>query len=83
MIIRLVVRGYLGSELIFRQNLALDSALVDSVIAAMAPKHSAAMAAHELDMIEFEFPDDPNPDERFFRIGTNPDGMVMPIEVDL
>jgi hypothetical protein len=40
------------------------------------------MAAGTLDMIELEFLDEPNQLERYYRFGVNPDGMVMPIEVD-
>jgi hypothetical protein len=83
MIMRMVARGYLGDELVFRENITLDEEQLENVVADMALRHSAAMAADELDMIEFEFLDEPDPDQRFFRIGTNPDGMVMPIEVDL
>jgi len=34
-------------------------------------------------MIELEFLDEPNPLERFFRFGSDPSGMVMPIKVIL
>lgn len=83
MIIRLVIRGYAAGEVRWKESVLVDSNRLDDVVADMAGRHSTAMAAGELDMIEFEFLDDPDQDHRFFRIGTDPSGMVMPIQVDL
>jgi hypothetical protein len=32
-------------------------------------------------MVELEFLDEPNPHHRYFRFGTNPAGMVLPIAI--
>lgn len=83
MIIRLAIRGYAAGEVRWKESVLVDSNRLESVVSDMANRHAAAMAAHELHMIEFEFLDDPNPNQRFFRIGTDPSGMVIPIGFEL
>lgn len=61
----------------------MTEAALETLLPKLAAKHAKAMVAHELHMIEIEFLDEPNPLERFFRFGTDPSGMVIPIAVDL
>ena len=81
--IRLVIRGFVGAKILFEDRVTLDDAQLENLLPRLAKKHAAAMAAHELHMLEFEFLDEPDLNERFFRIGTDPAGMVMPVEIDL
>jgi hypothetical protein len=83
MTIRLMVRGYLGKVLQFELPWEIDEHNLDTVLPALAKQHAHAMSAGLLGMIEIEFLDEPNPHERFFRIGTDPSGMVMPMEFKL
>jgi hypothetical protein len=83
MIMRLAIRGYRGREVQFEETVILGSAHLENLVADLATEHAAAMKAGTLSMVEIEFLDDPNPDERFFRIGTDPSGMVIPIAIDL
>ena len=82
MIHRLVIRGFARGKRQFEDRVEVDGEQFDAVISALATKHAAAMAAHELHMIEVEFLDAPE-SERFFRFGTDPSGMVIPIRVNL
>jgi len=73
--LRVIERGYLRGERVFEKRVRWVRA--DKAVAELAERHAQAMAAGEWDMVELEFPDCP-PDDRFFRIGTNPAGMVRP-----
>ncbi len=81
--IRLAIRGYAGRPVQFEERMELEEPGLEDVVGQMAEAHAGAMAAGLLNMIEIEFLDEPDPNERFFRIGTSPSGMVMPIEVNL
>jgi len=73
--IRMIERGYLGPQLVYEKPVRWVEA--SAALAELAERHAQAMAAGKLDMVELEFPDCP-PDDRYFRIGTNPAGMVRP-----
>lgn len=47
----------------------------------VAERHIHALP--EKHMLEVEFPDDPDPRHRFFRIGTETIGMVRPIAIEV
>ena len=81
--IRLAIRGIVGGKILFEDRVTLDDAQLENLLPRLAKKHAAAMAAHELHMLEFEFLDEPDPMQRFFRFGTDPAGMVIPIDFDL
>ena len=80
MIFRLAIRGYVGKHLLFDDRIEIAECDIDSVVPRLAEQHATAMAEHRLHMIEIEFLDEPNPNERFFRIGTDPSGMVLPAQ---
>lgn len=83
--IRLAIRGFGGMlrQCVFEDRLEVREEEIESLLPALAKKHGERLASHELYMIEFEFLDEPNPNERFFRFGTDPGGMVAPIAIDL
>lgn len=76
--IRVFVDGIRQSE--DRLELELDA--LDTLMPDLASKHAAMMATRR-GMVEIEFLDELNPDQRFFRIGTDPAGTVLPPAVDL
>ena len=83
MILRVAIRGFAGRKVLFEDRVDVDSDDLDEFLPALATKHSLAMVQHRLHMIEIEFLDEPDPLQRFFRIGTDPSGMVVPIGVRL
>lgn len=80
--LRIAIRGYAGKRLVFEDHADIPNEKLEDLLPDLAEKHAHAMAAHELHMIEIEFLDEANQNERFFRFGTDPAGMVMPMRVD-
>lgn len=80
---RLAIRGFAGGCLRFEDLLDANDDEIEKLIPSLAEKHVNSFRDRELHMIEIEFLDEPNVNERFFRFGTDPAGMVMPIAVDL
>ena len=81
--IRLAIRGYLGPNVLFENQVDMEESALEELLPSLAEDHAHAMATHALDMVEIEFLDEPDPLARYFRLGTNPAGMVMPIEINL
>jgi hypothetical protein len=79
----LAIRGFASGARVFEDRVDATEDQIEKLLPDLAAKHAAAMAAHELHVIEIEFLDEPNPNERFFRFGTEPAGMVAPIPIDL
>jgi hypothetical protein len=76
---RLAIRAFAQGCRQFEEIVTVDDSQIDLVIPALAEKHAKALP--EMHMIEIEFLDEPNFNERFFRFGTDPSQMVNPIEV--
>jgi len=82
--IRLAFRVYIEKKLYSEERLDVKPEDdIGELIPAFAEKHAAVIAASKGGMVEAEFLDEPNPLTRFFRIGTDPSGMVMPMAIDL
>jgi hypothetical protein len=76
-----MVRGYLGRTMQFERSLTSEEWGLDEIIPMLAREHAEAMACGHLGMIEIEFLDEPDVNERYFRIGVDPGGMVKPIDI--
>lgn len=76
-----MVRGYAGGRLWFSEPADVDESKLDGLLPELAEKHVRLLPP--LHMIEIEFLDEPNQLERFFRFGTDPDAMVIPIAISL
>jgi hypothetical protein len=80
--VRIIVRGFIRGAKQFEERHSVDDGT--DQIERLAERHALALLAlpgGENHMIEIEFPDEADPLQRFFRIGTSPDGMVNPIAV--
>jgi hypothetical protein len=77
---KVIIRGFGDGAAVFEDHVEIEEATLSILVEQLVKKHTQALANHDLHMIEFEFPDDP-PEERFFRIGSDPRGMVMPIRI--
>lgn len=81
MTFRLAIRGFVRGVKCFEERTTIDDDDVSEVIQDMAARH-AAMLDGKPGMIEIEFLDEFNPQARFFRVGTDPSGMVKPVPRD-
>ncbi len=76
---RVMIRGFAGTTVIFQEELDLPED--GDVGMALAERHVALMVGHPQHMIEIEFLDLPDQEERFLRFGTDPTGMILPIRL--
>lgn len=81
--LHLMIRGYLGRVMQFAQPWEIAEDDLDTVVPTLAVQHATAMAEGRLGMLEIEFLDEPDVNQRFFRIGVDPSGMVRPMELHL
>lgn len=81
--VRLAIRGFTNGVTKFEDVLDLPEEELDELLPTLASRHATAMVECSLDMIEIEFLDEADPLSRFFRVGVNPNGMVMPLAIDL
>jgi hypothetical protein len=80
--LRLVIRGYLKKVRQWESSVEVWYDKMPSLMCDLADQHVKSMLGGTLDMVEIEFLDEPDVMQRFLRLGTNPDGMVMPIEIE-
>jgi len=74
---RVAVRGFAKDMLIFEE--ILDTAQYD--LTNLARDHVQKMTAYPDHMIEVEFIDEPDNPYRFFRFGTDPSRMAIPLRL--
>lgn len=81
MTIRLAIRLFGSGKLIHEDRLAVLSEHIDTLIPQLVAEHLERLADHPKNMVEIEFLDEPNLQQRFYRMGTDPGGMAAPIAV--
>ncbi len=69
---RVILRGYIEGKLVFQEH--MDAQALEAAI-----QSNIAMLADKPNLVEMEFLDEPDPEKRFFRIGTNPSDTGYPI----
>jgi len=80
---RVKIRGFRNGVLRFAETAEIPDDGAEDLVQKMAERHAEEIGTGELHMIEFEFLDELNPEQRFFRFGTDPSGMVLPLKIDL
>lgn len=77
---RIAVRGYVGEKLLFEDRVDIEDDM--QAIEALATSHAKRLMDYP-HTVEIEFLDEPDPNARFFRFGTQTTGMVGPVAIDL
>ena len=76
---KIAVRAYSAGHKIFEELLDVEEVTLDEMVKA----HIKRIVPYERHMIEIEFIAEQDNPARFFRFGTDPDAMVMPVEIKL
>lgn len=69
------VRGYSGKTLVLDEQIDTENEDLET----LAKRHITRIVDYPKHMLEVEFLDEPDVNQRFFRFGTDPSRMVMPI----
>jgi hypothetical protein len=78
--IRIAVRVYVDNVLASHELFERTMKGFDRLLPELAEKHATLSAQHPT-MIEIEFLDEPDVERRFYRIGSDPRRMLLPIEI--
>lgn len=78
---RLAIRGYVSGAILFEDRAEVDVLAQPEALAEMAERHAKAMMEYPLHMIEIEFLDEKDENERFLRFGTDKDAMSVAVEM--
>lgn len=81
MIVRHGIRAWSKGKLVLDEIVGVPNHELDDIIPNLMKRLALMLAPHS-HMIEVEFLDEPDPKKRFFRFGTDPTRMVMPVEID-
>jgi hypothetical protein len=80
MLVRIRVRGWENKEKKFDEHIELESAAEINKRLPVIAQHHISMLADAKDwLVEIEFLDEPDPLQRFFRLGSHPTHMAVPI----
>jgi hypothetical protein len=77
--IRLAIRAFSGKTKLFDERIECEEKELDT----LAERQIKRLIEYPKHMLEIEFLDEPDLNQRFFRFGTDPRGMVLPISIKL
>jgi hypothetical protein len=78
----ITARIFVAGELLGEESLELDEAQIETLLPEIARQHAKLVGDRPF-MVEIEFLDEHDPQQRYFRFGSDPAGMVTPIAVSL
>lgn len=81
--VNMTIRGYASGQIQFEESVSCSDADINTLLPILAETHALALATHALHMIEIEFLDEPDVNQRYFRFGTDPAAMVAPFAIEL
>jgi hypothetical protein len=79
---RITARIFVAGELLGAETLELDDAQIETLLPEIARQHAKLVGDRPF-MVEIEFLDEHDPQHRYFRFGTDPRGLVLPVAVAL
>jgi hypothetical protein len=79
--VRLAIRAWSEGKLVVDEKVGVPERELDLVLPRLMERLAAILARRH--MIEVEFLDEADPNQRYFRFGTDPGGMVAPIALEL
>ena len=80
--VNLAIRNYSNGVLESDERMSVEEEELGELLPKLAEQHATQFALTP-GMVEIEFLDEPDETQRFFRIGTDPSGMVQPLAVKL
>jgi hypothetical protein len=80
--VRIMARIFVAGELLGEESLEVEADHIETQLPEIARRH-ARLVGNRPFMVELEFLDEPDPNTRYFRFGTDTAGMVRPAAVAL
>ena len=79
---RITARIFIAGALLAAESFELEEAEIETMLPVIAKRHAMLVGDRPF-MLELEFLDEHDPLARYFRFGTDPAGLVIPIEIAL
>jgi hypothetical protein len=80
--VNVALRIYVLNKLELEERIHVSEQDLETLLPQMAERHAEMIGARK-HMVEIEFLDEPDQTQRFFRFGTDPSGMIIPLAFDV